>query len=246
MRKSRKIWTDADTDFLIKSLDSLTDKEIAEELGCSRSVITNRKHKLGIGRSDKVREERRQRCQFKKGQEAWNKGLKGTHFSPGSEFKKGHKPANTKYNGCIVTRHNRRDNLSYKYIRIKENKWILLNRYNWEKRYGKIPSSHIIGFKDCDTLNCEPDNLYCLSKADNARRNCNTEKARESMKRRWKEGRFNMSDAYIAATLSYNNPELREELLKYPQLLEIKRMQIKLGREINGQESKRAAEGDGR
>lgn len=43
----------------------------------------------------------------------------------------------------------------------------------------------------------------------------------------------NLSDNFVAFILAQKNPELRSELLKYPELIEVKRRQIQLNRLIN-------------
>lgn len=55
------------------------------------------------------------------------------------------------------------------YIEIKvadPNVFKLKQRLVWESNFGPIPPGHNIQFKDKNRLNCEPDNLYCISRAN--------------------------------------------------------------------------------
>ncbi len=124
------------------------------------------------------------RGQFEKGHIPWNKGLKGFRPSKKTEFKAGHLPANTKYNGCLSLR--KKDNgEKYYYIRISQAKWVLYQRHLWEQKHGSIPEGMLIAFKDRNSLNCKLENLEMISKIDNIRRNLNKEKAAQSMKATW-------------------------------------------------------------
>ena len=121
---------------------------------------------------------------FCKGHVAWNKGIKGLHHSPATEFKAGHLPANTKYDGCLSLR-KKQNGERYYYIRISQAKWVLYQRYIWELKYGKIPKGMIIAFKDKNVLNCKLENLEMISRIENLKRNLNREKMSETMKATW-------------------------------------------------------------
>lgn len=233
--KDPQTWTKAEEKYLRENMNEMTTTEIGKHLGRSRSSIRGKMSVMGLKRSMETRRKLSMGSYFPKGNVPYNKGMKGIHMSPETEFKPGHEPANTLFNGCITVRID--EGVSYKWIRIAEAKWEPYNRYVWREHNGEIPPKHIIGFKNGDTLDCRPENLYCMSQADNMKRNRNREKAAESMKRCWAEGRFTMSDAFIAAKLAPRNPQLREEVKKHPQLLELKRLQMKLGRQINEQKS---------
>jgi len=125
--------------------------------------------------------------QFAKGnQVVWNKGMKGIHISPDTEFKKGNEPHNTKYDGCISVRFHKRDNRQQKYIRISKGKWQLLNRYVWEKHNGKLDKDMVVRHIDGDTMNCDISNLKLVTMRENLIANQDREKMRESIKKAWK------------------------------------------------------------
>ncbi len=125
---------------------------------------------------------------FLKGNKAWNKGMKGLNIGgKKTQFKKGNIPANSRMNGVMSERYHKRDKRTYLYIRISPGKWMLYNRYVWQKHHGEIPAKHVIIHKDKNTLNCNIENLECISMAENMRRNHNRRKAAKSLRKRWKQ-----------------------------------------------------------
>lgn len=217
----KKWWTEADDDFLLNHLNELTDREIAQALGRSKASIRNRLTKLGITRPAEVRARMMQKTQFRKGHKSWNRGMKGIHMSPQTEFKKGNKPATTKYNGAITIRN--RNQTPYQYIRISECNWMLLHRKVWEDANGPIPRGHVIRFKNGDTLDARLENLECISRSEHAMRNQNREKAARTLVE---------SDAYIITRLAPRDKHLQEKLKHFPHLVELKKEQLKLKRAI--------------
>ena len=100
---------------------------------------------------------------FQKGNIPFNKGKKGIHYSPATEFKKGHIPGNYCPVGTIKVRKYRNNGeFNTKYIKIADpSTWIPLNQYNWEQANGPVPEGYCLFFKDGNPLNCELDNLRC-------------------------------------------------------------------------------------
>ena len=104
---------------------------------------------------------------FKKGSVSWNKGRKGTHFSPETEFKKGSVPANKCVVGTTKIRTRRRDGQSHAWIKVAEpNKWKQRHRLVWEEMHGSLPKGFVIHRLDGDSLNDEITNLVAMSRAD--------------------------------------------------------------------------------
>jgi hypothetical protein len=168
--------------------------------------------------------------EFKKGHQTWNKGMKGLKF-PGSErtqFKKGHTPGNTLYDGAITIHtdwNGRHDYRRYKWIRLGKMKWKMLHVVIWEHFYGSVPSGHIVVFANGDQMNCRLDNLRCISRAQHAAETRN-------------------KDGYIAKCLAavhgfgkggYDR-DLYVELLKHPELLDAKRKELQLRRLVGKEE----------
>ena len=126
----------------------------------------------------KLVEQRRLDSRFEKGNVPFNKGKKQTSFMSAdaikrtkkTRFKKGCKPHNKKENGTVVKRKhiNRKP---YKWIKMKNNIWMLYHRFIWEKANGKIPKNHLIVFKDKNTNNTIIENLELITLAENMYRN---------------------------------------------------------------------------
>ncbi|QJR82700.1 HNH endonuclease [Alteromonas pelagimontana] len=107
---------------------------------------------------------------FKKGQESWNKGMKGLQIG-GEEtrFKKGSTPPNRKPIGS--ERICKKD--GYIYIKVAERnphtghptRYRLKQRYLWEQHHGPIPKGMTVAFRDNDKTNCDIENLMLISRA---------------------------------------------------------------------------------
>ena len=166
---------------------------------------------------------------FVKGHPSWNKGKKiGTHGRSGeTQFKKGQVPHNIKHDGAISLRrektgHTGKKHRWYYWIRVSTSKWEPLHVHLWKNRFGAIPKGMRVMFKDGNSLNCVLENL-CLRSP------------REAME----QTRY--SDEYITSLMSQQgsrrygyrrNKEMYEELLKNPEIIELKRNQLKLQRTI--------------
>ncbi|WP_028392743.1 HNH endonuclease signature motif containing protein [Bacillus cihuensis] len=102
---------------------------------------------------------------FIKGQEAWNKGVRGVDFcgenGKKTQFKKGNKPHNYKPVGT-----ERVNGDDYVDIKIADpNKWRAKHLIVWESVNGEIPKKHVVIFGDGNRRNFEPDNLILVSRA---------------------------------------------------------------------------------
>jgi len=107
--------------------------------------------------------------------EPYNKGKKQTDYmSPeaiertkATRFKKGNKPHNTRKDLDISLRVDGRGN-PYYWIRVSLSNWMHLHRYLWVQAYGAIPKGHNIQFKDGDPFNTSLDNLYMVTRKQQA------------------------------------------------------------------------------
>jgi len=167
-------WTDEMVDALRVSYPDLNSHEIANKLGVSRGAVNTKACELGIRKSETFVNAQRERVvaggakyRFKKGDVAWNKGKKGyitvTDAMRATMFKAGHKPHNTTCDGHISVTIDERGVKQLR-IRISEKNHEYLSRHNYRKAFGGIPHGYCIKFKDGNTLNCDPDNLECVSR----------------------------------------------------------------------------------
>jgi len=180
-----KKWTAIEDSIISERYPNSTINEIMEELpGRTWRAIYSRAALLRVKKSPEFllsekcgrlykSHDKGKTHQFKKGQTAWNKGMKGLQL--GGEkgwFKKGNIPPNTKPegDGAITIRKNK--GIAYKYIRIALGKWRQLHTHTWEQANGRhIPEGHIVVFKDGDTMNCALENLEMISYEENMQRN---------------------------------------------------------------------------
>lgn len=215
---------------------------IAEMFECSEHAIYNAAYRLGLKKDKEfIRKTQADRMKnpnhparkylFKKGCIPANKGKKQTNFmskeaierTKATRFTKGHIPKNHRPVG--YERVSRKD--GYISVKVAEpNKFRLKHHIVWEKHYGPIKKGENIQFKDGNPQNCNIDNLYLISRKEQMLEN---------------SGAINLPDSmiasYMAGSRSKRNPRLFEELKKHPELLELKRRQILLNREIrNGRE----------
>lgn len=177
----RRIWTSEEEALLYKCYPHTETNDLAIMLGRSVSSVSQHAYLLGLYKTQEcLRETGRNNCthpaqkatQFKKGQRAWNTGksYKPGGRAPETQFKKGQLPHNTKADGVITIRKDKRG-VPNKFIRISLGKWEYLSRYTWRQANGPIPPGHCIIFADGDSMNCDIENLRCISRRENMERN---------------------------------------------------------------------------
>jgi len=105
--------------------------------------------------------------QFVRGSIPWNKGMKGIHMSPETEFKKGSVSANKLPVGSVTIRTRKRDNRQRAWVKIAEpSVWRPRALVVWEEHNGPIPKGHVIHKIDDDPLNDDVGNLSMLTRAE--------------------------------------------------------------------------------
>lgn len=164
--------------FITKHYLTMPSKQIADKLGRSDVFVRTRINVLGLVIPHHIIEQRKADSRIKPGSVPPNKGKKMSvaqyRKARPTMFRAGHQPANTLFNGAITIRKDKRG-VPQKYIRIKKGKWEYLSRYNYRKKVGRIPKGMLVTFINGNTLDCEPPNLMLMSKADNARRNADSQ-----------------------------------------------------------------------
>ena len=103
---------------------------------------------------------------FKKGMTPWNKGKKGTHFSPATEFKKGQKSVNHLPVGSIVQREHRKDGIR-NWIKIDEpSKWEEYAKHLWKQHYGFLIVGDITHHLNGIRLDDRIENIIAFPRPD--------------------------------------------------------------------------------
>jgi len=102
------------------------------------------------------------RGSFKKGSKPWNKGLKGIHLNPSTEFKKGEMVGENHHiwKGGVQTFKN-----DCAYIHVGANKRIRRPKKHYEDAYGEIPKGWIIYHLDKNKDNDQLENLIAIPRA---------------------------------------------------------------------------------
>lgn len=156
---------------LLEKFPNCSDKELSVFYNIKESTIVAFATKRGVYKSE-TRKAATNGGKFKKGDTPINKGVKMTadkyNKCKATMFKKGNKPHNTNNIG-----HKRVSKDGYICVKtqdsgIKSN-YELLHRHVWEKHNGAIPEGYNVQFKDGNRKNCNIDNLYLISRAEQLR-----------------------------------------------------------------------------
>ena len=164
---------------------------------------------------------------------------KGQHLAPGTEIKKGQRMMGPRRRNKTKLPHPtawRKGNigpLTAKdgeirwrtvgwMIRINLNNWMFYTRWLWIQKYGEIAEGWNVVFKDgfSNSKDHIPtiEQLECVSNAGLLNMNSGCEE---------------LTDGYVVSKLSHKNPILKQVFSKMPELIELKRNEIKLRRTIN-------------
>ena len=175
-------WTEEDLRYLREHYPDDNTAEIAEHLGRTEGAVQQMAAKQDLRKSAEFKAKTlyalgRQVShtpkaiahRFKKGQEAFNKGMRMTEWmSQESQekcmrttFKDGNTPRNAYAAGTEIVRDGR------VYVKVPGRRRLVLKQhYVWQQHHGKIPQDHVVKFRDGDFLNCDISNLYIMSRAD--------------------------------------------------------------------------------
>jgi hypothetical protein len=178
-----------DKDLLFKALYPHTQNiAISKLLGVSISSVENKAFKMGLKKSlqflkdtTKInwiegKQEKSKNCHFKTGHIPHNKSKKMPKELidkvKHTWFKEGQLPHNSyKQESGIVKVRTQKGGHKYKWIKVSHGKWELLHRQVWEQANGKIQKGYIVIFKDGNSMNCELNNLKCITLVENMQRN---------------------------------------------------------------------------
>lgn len=230
--------TSEDDAYITANYLSTPPQQIADALGCSEVKVKTRMRQLNLIIPRNIIEQRIKDSRIKPGNIPQNKGKKQTDYmSPeaiertkATRFNKGNKPHNC-YDeiGKITIRydHAKRGGRPYKYICLAIGVWKPLHTHMWEQENGKVPKNNCLWFKDSDSLNCELDNLDCITRAENIIRNSSHDYPSDKR-----------IAGYLATTSRKVDPILKALLLKHPELIEAKRNILLINRKIKNHGTK--------
>ena len=147
----------------LAELTSLVNARFKSKFTLQQLRSLTRNHCIRSGRSGR----------FEKGHVPANKGIKG--WSSGgrsveTQFKKG-RPAHEARNYLPIgsTRLTKDGYIERKMTDdpslVPARRWVMEHRRVWEQHNGPIPDKHVVVFLDGDKLNCQIDNLRCVSRS---------------------------------------------------------------------------------
>lgn len=105
---------------------------------------------------------------FKKGDNPWNKGLKGIHTNLDTEFKEDQYVGENHPNWKGGVQINKNDGV---YLWVGKNNRVRRARKVYEDAYGEIPRGYVVYHKDGNNSNDHPSNLVAISRAELVKRN---------------------------------------------------------------------------
>jgi len=132
---------------------------------------------------------------FKRGHNTWNKGVKGIHLSPATEFKKGclrgqaarrWRPIGTitiRYDNPLRSQSRRRGpkvkGKARRWIKVRDDgpphrRCIPYARYLWEQRNGPVPAGFFVIHKDGNQMHDAIANLTIVDRRRNMQRSCHS------------------------------------------------------------------------
>lgn len=186
----RKPFTPQEIKILVKDYPNKSTIKIAEQLGRHIFSVYNKAFSLNLKKTKEYlsspesgRHQKGVSFQnngsFKEGHVPSNKGKKQIFKSEttrakstATQFKKGNLPHNTKYDGCLSIRYDKKSNIGYVYIRISKANWQPMNRVLWEAKTGeKLTDKDNIVFKDGDQSKVVFENLVKLTHKELMARN---------------------------------------------------------------------------
>lgn len=176
--KKRSFWTSEQLQLLKELYPDTPTRQLCAVLNKSARSIYSQAKVYGLKKSDEYMNSpnsgrllkgvrRSKGTEFKKGQKAWNKGVKlGRSWVKGNMektlFKKGQVPLNTLFDGAESIRNSK--GRPYIWVRISVGVWREKHRLVWEQANGPIPAGCNVQFKDGNSLNCTLENLYLIDR----------------------------------------------------------------------------------
>jgi hypothetical protein len=175
-----KKWTAQMLDYLKRHFPRQPTAFVAAELGRSTYAVSNKAHEMGLKKNPEVLLLMSKKLfdsgkshRFKKGHEPHNKGrsmpTRGRQAE--SQFRKECVPHNQAKIGAIVKTPSGYLKQKIAYTKPPRFGWVFMHVALWEQHNGPVPSGHIIVFKNGKKDDLRIENLECISRKENMRRN---------------------------------------------------------------------------
>lgn len=202
----RRKWTAQEDEIMRELYADTCTTELARSLNRSIGSLHSRANILRIRKTKEYIAERSRKAsmdprhpgrkyRFKKGCEAWNKGMTQKSFmseesierTKGTRFKKGNRPKNYRPVGST------RVNVDgYVEVKVSDpSHWELLHRKVWRDANGEIPDGYNIQFRDGNKQNISLANLYMINKENQMRENSIQQYPKEVKSLIFKLGKLN-------------------------------------------------------
>lgn len=157
--------------FIKDNIKTMSVKAIAAHIKRCPNRVRNRCYDLGF---KELMIQKSINSRFPKGHAPLNKGVRMSdelrEKVKHTFFQKGHQPHNTKNDGDISFRQDKRG-IVIPHYRVEMGVWIPLKNKVWQDHHGEIPEGYLVVLKDGDNFNTSIENLECISKAENMLRN---------------------------------------------------------------------------
>jgi len=176
---NRVIFDKKEIKFLKDNFLKIPVKTLAAFFKVSQGVIRRVLKENNLIIPSELAEQRKRASMYKVGSVPMNKGKKQEDYLTATQirnikktqFKKGNIPHNKIYKEHHISIRKDSNGTSYKWLKISDKEWVALHVYNYKKVHGSIPEGMMVVFKNGDTLNCNIENLECISKKENLIRN---------------------------------------------------------------------------
>ncbi len=156
-------------------------KTIGKVLRRSFTGVMGRIKQMGLTIPNDIKEKRKSAGQYRKGQSPFNKGKKQSEYlSPEqiakcrkTSFQPGLIPHNSLPDNSEVERFDKRSGKKYLMIKVPGLRKLIYKQVHvWENHHNKrLPKGYNIIFKNGNTMDCNIDNLECISNAELMKRN---------------------------------------------------------------------------
>lgn len=180
---SSKIWTPDEIQYLLDHYEHNHTAQIAQALGRTERSVYAQAHARGLKKAYDIYRQNIQPLlqsgrshRFKPGQVPHNKGIQmPDHVRKAVSatwFPKGNIPHNARPEGNGALSFRKCKGAGYWYIRLELGRWRQLHTHIWEQANRPInPKTEMIKFIDGNPHNCQLENLYLCTRAENMRAN---------------------------------------------------------------------------